>query len=487
MKTFLIFCFSIFLIKVQAIDAYVSNAIFYTPEKTAYCESQQLFRFTSVTAQPKNTGKQASVTITVLFKKEDKIINYDKYEMESPLVVNNDSTVDWLYSLKRYPLNFGKYQMEITFQDNYNPSNTVTFNKNLEVESISDVSPQMSDAVFIESVKNAEPTSNPQFVKYGLEINPYAFDYFPKSMEKVGIFVESFNIKSYVKEGGFLAKYYIENADSKTVLEHQVFTKKYTPEIINVYLQMFDISQIPSGNYNVVVELIDKKNQIVVQKKRFFQRNNSREIKLFDENLTNLDNIALTEIDFEYLKDYNEEMLNDAIRATVPIMRVENNSAVTPLVKSNDIKIKKNYIARFWKATNPENPKKAFEDYMEIVRQVDELYGTSFRKGYQTDRGRVFLRYGAPDFKDLQRSSSEFKPHEKWIYYRLVNYGNQANVFFLFYDPDNSSDYRLLHSTARGEVREDRYLKIMRSSYSASQDNLGSDKLNFQNTDFLNR
>ena len=71
-------------------------------------------------------------------------------------------------------------------------------------------------------------------------------------------------------------------------------------------------------------------------------------------------------------------------------------------------------------------------------------------RGYETDRGRVYLQYGAPDQRSKVESSPNTYPYEVWQYYKLKD---QSNRKFLFYNQDLvTNNYTLLHSDAKGEL-----------------------------------
>ncbi|MCB0846455.1 MAG: GWxTD domain-containing protein, partial [Bacteroidetes bacterium] len=92
---------------------------------------------------------------------------------------------------------------------------------------------------------------------------------------------------------------------------------------------------------------------------------------------------------------------------------------------------------------------------------VNQQYKSTFREGWQTDRGRVFLKYGIP--QDVERFPAEANliPYEIWRYNRL---GAQTNVIFIFFDQDlSSNEYVLLHSTKYGEVNNPRWREQLRN------------------------
>lgn len=71
------------------------------------------------------------------------------------------------------------------------------------------------------------------------------------------------------------------------------------------------------------------------------------------------------------------------------------------------------YLAEFWHGLDPtpDTPRNEILDrFQERIRLADRNYAQTLRRGVLTDRGRVLVRYGAPDEVDYQYSSSGFGP-----------------------------------------------------------------------------
>ena len=83
-------------------------------------------------------------------------------------------------------------------------------------------------------------------------------------------------------------------------------------------------------------------------------------------------------------------------------------------------------------------------------------FSTPSRQGYKTDRGRVYLEYGRPYDRLASVNEPGAYPYEIWFYTTIPN--KQTNIGFAFYEPSLvSNDYVLLHSNARGELRDPRW------------------------------
>ena len=78
------------------------------------------------------------------------------------------------------------------------------------------------------------------------------------------------------------------------------------------------------------------------------------------------------------------------------------------------------------------------------------MFATGIKKGYTTDRGRVFLKYGEPNTRSVFPSEPNAYPYEIWHYYKIDNFSNKR---FVFYSPDVvTNDFPLLHSDMPGHI-----------------------------------
>ena len=90
---------------------------------------------------------------------------------------------------------------------------------------------------------------------------------------------------------------------------------------------------------------------------------------------------------------------------------------------------------------------------------VEELYSNNFQEGFETDRGRVYLQYGAPTNIVQKETSSNEYPYEIWQYNKIGSFSNKR---FIFYNPDLvNNGYRLLHSDMIGELKNPGWPQIL--------------------------
>ncbi|MEO0164795.1 MAG: GWxTD domain-containing protein [candidate division WOR-3 bacterium] len=94
----------------------------------------------------------------------------------------------------------------------------------------------------------------------------------------------------------------------------------------------------------------------------------------------------------------------------------------------------------FWKQYDPTpnteyNEKEA--EYFERIAYAEEHFSFG-DKGWRSDRGRIYVKYGPPDEIQSRPYELSTKPYEIWFYYRL-------NLKFIFYDRHGFGEYILIN------------------------------------------
>lgn len=101
---------------------------------------------------------------------------------------------------------------------------------------------------------------------------------------------------------------------------------------------------------------------------------------------------------------------------------------------------KENLFQEFWDKRNPvpnskENPLQ--NEFFKRVELTNKQFSYSKTPGWKTDRGRVYIIYGAPDNVDKSSTSSGMGNYEVWYY-------NDLRQKFVFYDEYGFGEYRLV-------------------------------------------
>ncbi|MHB1049824.1 MAG: GWxTD domain-containing protein, partial [Bacteroidota bacterium] len=130
--------------------------------------------------------------------------------------------------------------------------------------------------------------------------------------------------------------------------------------------------------------------------------------------------------------------------------------------KLQGVESKRKALFEFWTARDQDKATAINEIKQEYFRRVayaDNQYRTGFRDGWKTDRGRVYIVYGPPDEVERHANELDVKPYEIWFYNSI-----QGGVQFVFGDRTGFSDYILLHSTHRNELRDDNWMRQIQSN-----------------------
>lgn len=90
------------------------------------------------------------------------------------------------------------------------------------------------------------------------------------------------------------------------------------------------------------------------------------------------------------------------------------------IYKQLNLEQKKEFLARYWvrRDQRPDTIANEFrQDYLRRVRYAADNFG-GLRPGWQTERGRVLLKYGTPDqVERFPSSSNNLRDYEIWYYY----------------------------------------------------------------------
>ena len=246
-------------------------------------------------------------------------------------------------------------------------------------------------------------------------------------------------------------------------------TKKYLPELtiekpvkflsVLPIIQKLDITGLETGAYRMEISL-EIEGATPIQETYAFDRTND----LF--NPVSIDNVVL---DPYFQLSVTDDSLRFYTESLLPITKLNEQSNLLKLVKENDPTKLRKYIQSYWLLTVGKS--KAYEswvNYKSQVMLVQRLYKTNIMRGYQTDRGRVFLQYGPPSAVAIRETSPSEYPYEIWQYDKIKNFSNKR---FVFYNPDLvNNNYRLLHSDMVGELKNYKWQSILTKRNSPNSD-----------------
>ncbi len=424
-------------------------AAFNSPNDGPYIETYMTVLGQSSTFTKNDNNKfQSSIEITMIFKQESKVINFTKFNLLSPELSDTTEAKPNFIDQQRISLPNGIYNFELIIKDKNSDAKEFSFNDIITIN-FNDTEICFSGVQFID--KFSETKTENILSKNGYDFVPYVSNFFPDNMNELIFYTEIYNISTILKdEKDILVQYFIENfSNGKTIDQYSKY-KKQTAKDINVVFAQLNISDLPSGNYNLNIEIKNKENVLLKSQKVFFQRSNPEK----DINIEDISSINIADVFTNKYKSI--DTLSEYIRCVRPIADdlekrfIDNNS------KSTTLSFMQQYFYSFWAKRNSVNPEQEWEYYRKQVDLVNNLYSSSIIKGYESDRGRIYLKHGSPNSITESKHEPSAYPYEIWHYYKIGEEINrQVNVKFVFYNPELAgNDYTLLHSNARGEIQD---------------------------------
>lgn len=434
--------------KVQAV---FSTRNFLLNGKTPYVETYLLIRGNSVNFAKTASGQyQSSVEVLISISKNGKSAYTDRYNLLSPETSDSLGRTFNFIDQQRIPLDTGRYIIELAVKDLIAGTPAVEATDSIRIAKTEGIS--FSGIQWVESYSKTSKAG--KLSKGGYDLVPRLLDYYGQGEDKLIVYAELYQSISAIPSGQrFLIRYGIEDERSGEILTSYSGFRRYPASEVAVFMQEFNIERLPGGQYKLVLEAVNQDNQVLARAEQNFTRSNPALV-------LSMEDIQDAVIGGSFAEQFkSKDTLAEYIRALYPISSVQERNFAANLISANDLQMMQQFFLRFWQNRDASQPADAWQRYAAEVAKVKHQFGTSIRRGYDTDRGRVYLQYGPPDNRTVSQHEPSAYPYEIWHYYKL---GRQSNRRFVFYNPDLvTNDYTLIHSDALGEIMNDQWQLLL--------------------------
>lgn len=468
----------------KQLSALFGYSTFYLPESNQpYVETYLNFDAWTLNFVEEESGQyRATVEITIAVRRGDTIAYLKKYDYHSPYTSSAENNTFTCFDLQRFGLANGIYDMEISIKDKTSSKEPFVLKDKLIIY-FSNQKPALSNIQLMASATPTEQTNI--FSRNGYDMMPYINDFVPANITHLNPYFEIYNLDKEIGDKAFAVETHIERKENSRTVEgtRQRLEFDHTAQNRPVYTNI-DISQLASGNYNLVVEVLSTDNQVYMSDAVAFQRSNP----IVKEN--KLANVPV-ETSFAALIT-DEKELNYYLDALYPVASPEEVTVARALIKTAGLTEKQNFFFHFWERRNELDPQGEWNKYHELLKYVDATYSYPKTPGYMTDRGRVYLQYGPPDFirdeknfvgtsgilnhtsrytehdmKQYQHANDKtsstghiyYLPYQLWRYNLIAGDGRYR--VFLFWDEFRSGYYKLLNSNAKGELQTPMWERVL--------------------------
>lgn len=311
-----------------------------------------------------------------------------------------------------------------------------------------------SDVLLASSISKAEGSAT---ARSGYEVLPFTGTYYPQEVSSLAFYTEVYNARQALAgDSLYVLTYQLEGYEDRQVHGNYKKVQRMRADEVSPVLAQWDISGLPTGNYLLVLEARDRSGAVLGRREQLIQRFNDVRFDLADN----------APLGHTFVDTFTErDSLALALRSMRPIASNLERKIIDDRYKDKDMDLMKRFMYTFWYNRNGPEAEAAWERYRKEVVKVNQLYGCRNRQGFDTDRGYVHLKYGAPNTIMDRANEMDAYPYQIWHYYRCGKYTNRR---FVFYQPELVGDcYELIHSEVPGEVQNPRWNQIIHSRNNA--------------------
>ncbi len=431
----------------KSLSAFFSYCTFNQPGKGPYIETYLNVTGNSTVLSKNSENKlQSKIEVQWVYKQGDKIVHFDKYNLLSPSILDTAQLIPDFIDQQRVSLPKGDYIVELKIADKNSSDPGFISSQNISINYLTD-KVIVSD---IELVESYTPTTQATaFSKNGYEIIPLVNNYFPKTSQSLKFYAEIYNSKEILGDADFLVSYYIAGYQNN-IINNLISRKKQKTASVSVLMAELPIVEIPSGNYYLGIEVRDKANNLLALNHVLFQRS-----KPFEKTL-NIDELSTIKIENTFVMNFTDkDTLADYISSLYPISAQFEANVEENQIQYRKLESMQQFFYYFWTSHSPKNPEQGWMDYKAEVDKVNSSFKCLNKKGYETDRGRVYLQYGPPNEIYKRYSEPGAFPYEIWHYNTIAN---RTDGKFVFYAHNiTSNDFELLHSNVSGEYQNENW------------------------------
>ncbi len=339
----------------------------------------------------------------------------------------------------------GTFICEVTGTDVNNLEKKRVITENFKVTPFLQNTLNISDIQLASKMIQGSENKNSIFYKNSYEVIPIPNLVFGRPQPALFFYTEIYNLQSELLKSDLIKMDQMLYNSKGKMLKEKV---KYITKNSNTRVEVGSLilSTYPTDTYTLVIALIDSiANTGVSTAKKFYVYNPGVEVlDTFEVSTT-----AVLSSTFGSMSEEELEDLFDKSRY------LATKNEIDKFNKLSNVDGKREFMFEFWKAKDAEsglNQNEYFRNYMQRVIISNEKYTSMGKPGWKTDRGRVFLLYGEPTEVERYPNQLDTRPYEIWQYTDI-----EGGVFFIFADLTGFSDYTLVNSTKRGELRDDNW------------------------------
>ena len=414
-----------------------------------YVEFYYSFNQASLTVSTDNSTPTLEGILKIFIKNVstgDTIV-YNQWKVKHDILDTASINSQILVGTLSFVIPTGNYSCEITGVDAHSSERSRVINENLKVVPYLGASFSVSDIQLASKMIQGSENTNSIFYKNTYEVVPIPNLIFGKSQPVAFFYTEIYNLQSQlIQSEQIKMSLMLYNSKGKLVKEKSKYLARNSNTRVEVGSQI--LSNYPTDSYTFLIALIDSVgNTGVSTSKKFFVYNP-------DVIVSDTFEVSTTAVLSSTFGSMSEEELEDLYEKS---KYLATKSEIDKYERITNIDGKREFMFEFWKTKDEyygstQNQNDFYRTYLQRIDLCNQRYATMGKQGWKTDRGRVYLLYGEPTEIERFPNQLETRPYETWQYTDI-----EGGVYFVFADLTGFSDYTLIHSTKRGELRDDNW------------------------------
>ncbi len=408
-----------------------------------------------VLAKNENNMWQGGIEILIVIEKEGQTVAYDKLQLNATESADTTILLPYTVQQSRIKLEAGTYTMKIELNDMATPKEPILLEQVIEIN-LDRSKLTTSSILLLDSYKESDAQS--VVGKWGYDlvpIVPTGTYYIGENISSLPFYCEVFNSDTTFGDNEpFMVKYYLKDNLKNAILPRYAGFQRVSGAVVNPILNSFNIKNLPSGYFDLVVEVVSQSNEVLsTETVSFYRRNTEADMQNFNAN-----DVLIANSFVEHIK--NVDSMYFYIDCLYPISNDGERRVATNVLAERNLEQMQRYFLVFWNRRNQLEPERDWELYLTMVKYAQKQFGTYTVPGYRTDMGRVLLQYGKPTLIETNNQDPSNYPYQIWQYDVLVSESTptQNNQIFVFVDQSGvGRNYTLIHSAAIGEVHDSKW------------------------------
>lgn len=303
--------------------------------------------------------------------------------------------------------------------------------------------PKLSDVELAASIKASQDRDD-QFYRNGLVVRPNPSLLYGSGLTSVYYYAEAYNLDRAVDDSSYTVYTFVSQTSIPQPvagLQRRTQRAVRSPDVL---VGSFDVGALASGSYLLNLVLLAADNTALVERNRkFFVYNPAVKVEQ-----------RSTSVDVAYEASIYASMTEEEVNEQIKYAKViATDNEGSQMDRAKGLEARKRALMEFWQKRDPDpsSPLNEFrEEYFSRVQYARERYSSGHAEGWQTDRGRAYLKYGMPAHVSPHHYERGSVPYEIWEY---DNIPGEGNAMFVFADVGGFNEFELIHSNVAGEPK----------------------------------